>query len=137
MVAYKHITRANYAYYQMTLSYEKSYSLCADLLTRIDDLDDYPDDGKFAVFGNYSAKSGELEDIVPYITGVSQDIFLLTDYHYASLWSHCFGRELSTTDDSVKEEIKATAEYENMPVYPAKGSVAVIDDTIVIRLSED
>ncbi len=52
------------------------------------------------------------------------------------MWNYCFGRSFALTSGAEKEEITATEEYQNMPVYPAKDSVKVINGTIVVKLSE-
>lgn len=132
-ICYLNTMQANLAYYQMNLSYEKSYSVCSDILQRIEELDEYPDLSRVAVIGNYHAKSGDIEDLSPSIMGVSQDVFLTGEYHYISMWNHCFGRNFGMTSYEEKQAIRELEEYQNMPTYPRKGSVAVIGDAIVIK----
>ncbi|MDD6058043.1 MAG: glucosyltransferase domain-containing protein [Clostridiales bacterium] len=136
VICYLNTLNANYAYFQMNLSYEKSYSVCSDILQKIEELDEYPAVTRVAIMGDYHAKSGDLEDLAPAIMGVSQDVFLTGDYHYVSMWNHVFGREFGTVEWEEKEAIRETEEYRNMPLYPAKGSVAVIEGIIVVRMAE-
>lgn len=70
------------------------------------------------------------------IMGVSQDIYLMGEYHYISMWNYCFGRQFALTSGDVKDAIRETEEYKNLHAYPAKDCIAVINDTIVIKLSE-
>jgi hypothetical protein len=53
------------------------------------------------------------------------------------MWNHCSGRTFGMATSERKEIIREKEEYQNMPVYPYDGSVAVICDTIVIKLSEE
>ena len=64
---------------------------------------------------------------------VSQDIYLEGDYHYIAMWNYCFGLGFALTSGEEKDAIRATEEYQNMAVYPAKGSVRVINNTIVVK----
>lgn len=135
-LCYFNILLANEAYFQMNVSYEKSYSVSASVLQKIEDLDEYPEKTRVAVMGTTHAKSGDIDDLAPSIMGVSQDVYLNGEYHYISMWSHCFGRNFGMTTDEEKNVIRETVAYQEMPVYPAKGCVAVINDIIVIKLSE-
>lgn len=136
-ICYLNTVNANFAYYQMNLSYEKSYSICSDVLDRIEDLDEYPETTtRVAILGSTHAKSGDIEDLAPAIMGIGQDTYLRDEYHYISMWNHCFGRNFGMTDSGEKEAIKETEEYQDMPTYPSKGCVEVINNIIVIKLSE-
>lgn len=135
-LCYFNTLQANYAYTSMNLSYEKTYGVCSNILDRIEQLDEYPEISKVALIGNYTASSGGYEDLNPSIMGVSQKSFLNTDYHYISMWNYCFGRSFAMTSGAEKTVIQETEEYQNLSAYPAKDCIAVINDTIVIKLSE-
>ena len=135
-LVYYNTINANIAYNSMNLSYEKSYAVCSNILDRIENLEEYPEISKVAMIGRYHANSGGIDSMAPTIMGVNQDTFLWGDYHYVSMWNYCFGRSFALTSGAEKEEITATEEYQNMPVYPAKDSVKVINGTIVVKLSE-
>lgn len=49
------------------------------------------------------------------------------------MWNYCFGLGFALTSGEEKDAIRATEEYQNMAVYPAKGSVRVINNTIVVK----
>jgi hypothetical protein len=86
--------------------------------------------------GSYDASAGTLGQTSPSIMGVSSNSFLWGDYHYISMWEKCFGRSFGMSSGDDKAAIMDTEEYQNMPVYPAWDCVAVINDTIVVKLSE-
>lgn len=135
-ICYLNTLQANFAYYQMNVSYEKSYSVCSDILQRIEEQEEYPDISLVAIMGQYHAKAPLIEDLNPPIMGVSQDIFLNGEFHYVSMWMQCFGREFGMASPDLKESIRKTKEYQEMPVYPHKGSVKIINGAITVKLSE-
>lgn len=135
-LCYYNTVNANIAYNSMNLSYQKSYGVCSNILDRIEQLDEYPEVSKVALIGDYHAASGGIDELSPTIMGVSQDIYLKTDYHYISMWNYCFGRGFAMTSGEEKEAIKQTEEYQELSAYPAKNCVAVINGTIVVKLSE-
>lgn len=132
-LVYYNTLNANIAYNSMNLSYQKSYAVCSNILDRIQNLDEYPQVTKVATIGTYHARSGGIDDLRPSIMGVSQDVYLMGDYHYISMWNYCFGLSFQLTTGEEKQAIVQTDEYEEMAVYPAKDSVRVINDTIVIK----
>lgn len=135
-LCYYNVIQANFAYTSMNLSYEKSYGVCSNILDRIEQLDEYPEISKVAMMGRYDASSGGYEDLNPSIQGVSQKTYLWGDYHYISMWNYCFGRSFALTSGDEKAAIKETKEYQDLEVYPAKDCIAIINDTIVVKLSE-
>lgn len=135
-LCYYNTINANIAYTQMNLSYEKSYGVAGNLLDRIEQLDEYPGISKVAIFGRYEASSAGIDELTPAIMGVSQKSFLNGEYHYISMWNYVFGRGFAMSSGDEKNAIRETEAYMNMPVYPAKESIKVINDTIVIKLSE-
>lgn len=136
-LAYYNILNSNIAYYNMNLSYQKSYAVAGNVLDRVEDMDGFGAGiNKVAIIGTYECPTENLISMVPYIMGVSDDSFLETPDHYKNFWSYCFGvqTELATYDEMYA--IMETEEYKNMPIYPAKGSVQYVNDIIVVRLSE-
>lgn len=135
-LCYFNTLQANRAYTNMTLSYEKSYGIASNILDRIEQLDEYPEISKVAIIGRYHADTGGYEELNPTIIGVSQDTFLWGEYHYISMWNSCFGRSFAMSSGDDRTAIQETEEYQKLSAYPAKDCIAVINDTIVIKLSE-
>lgn len=136
-LAYYNTLNSNIAYYNMNLSYHKSYAVAGNILDRIEDTDEFGTvTNKVAIIGTYDCPAENLLSMVPYIMGVSDDSFLDTPYHYQNFWNYCFGVQVEVAEYGEWTAIMDTEEYKNMPIYPAKGSVQCINDTIVVRLSE-
>lgn len=135
-LAYYNTVNANIAYFNMNLSYEKSYAVSGDILSRMQDLDEYDEITRVAVIGDYHAYSGGIDELKPAIMGVSNDLFLNGGWHYISFWNNCYGILFAQANGNEEGAIRETEEFQDMPVYPYKGCVSVINDTIVVKLSE-
>lgn len=133
---YYNTINANIAYMNMNLSYQKTYAICLDLLGKIEDTGEYPDITAVAIYGTYHAKSGGIDDMIPEIMGVSNDTYLNGEWHYISMWNYCFGRAFGMQTAERKAALAETEEYLNMPAYPKDGCVQIIDNCIVIKMSE-
>lgn len=136
-VGYYNIVNANVAYQKMQFSYEKSYSRCQLLLNKIQDLNvlSLETDNKIAIIG-FMKQYGELYRIVPDFTGISDTSFVILPDHYIAMYKNYFGIPfIAATEDEIKK-IKETAEYKRMAYYPADDSVEIIDDCIVVKLSD-
>lgn len=134
----RYIKTANIAYFYLEVSYERSYATCMDLLNRLEDIQTDDREHDLVIGGRYaSAGESYLEDLEPYISGVTGDTFLYDDVHYTSMWKYYFGRNFELAAKDVKNEIIQSDMFRNMPPYPQKGCVQLYDnDTIVIKMSE-
>ena len=61
---------------------------------------------------------------------------LFDEYHTVSYLNNSLNCSFSSATKEEKEEIINTNEYKNMPVWPIKGSIRVIDDIIVIKYTD-
>ncbi|MFZ2888375.1 MAG: hypothetical protein WAZ67_05185, partial [Ruminococcus bromii] len=61
---------------------------------------------------------------------------LFDEYHTVSYLNNSLNCSFSSATKEEKEEIINTNEYKNMPVWPIKGSIQVIDDIIVIKYTD-
>jgi peroxiredoxin family protein len=53
------------------------------------------------------------------------------------MWEYYFGRSLNSASSEEIQAIKETEAYQNMGVYPCETSIQVIDNYVVIKMSED
>ena len=135
-IAYLNAMNANRAYFNMQLSYEKSYAVCDAILERIDEIDAAAETRKVAVMGRYAVGDEYLGIMLPEIYGASNDVFLKGTYHYVTLWRNNFGRYFSEAAGEEIEKVQSSEMYQQMPAYPREGCVAVIEDVIVVKMSE-
>lgn len=137
-IAFHFVQDANIAYFYLDVSYERTYSTCANILGRIDQLDNVPDNAKLAIIGMYRSEGESYaSDMEPYISGVPDDTFLYFDYHYTAMWDYYFGRDFELASSDEIEEIKQTEIYKEMETYPHSDAVQVIGDYIIVKLTEE
>ena len=136
-MVYCNLLTANYAYYNMNLSYEKTYAVTLDVLRRIEENEEFDSDKKIAVIGTYDAVTPEMMKLTPEIAGVSNDTFLMRQDHYFAMWKYCMGRDYTGVSTEEAQQIQKTDAYKEMRAYPYAGCVKIIDGTVVVKMSED
>lgn len=118
------------------LRYENTYSFYTSLMAQIMQMPEYTPDTKLAVMGDYQQPSfyNEYFPSLYYMNGwagISPDI-----YSYDKFIEYYIGVEIPIAGDDEIAEIASSPEYAEMAVYPYYGSVRLIGDTIVVKLSE-
>ena len=136
-VVYWNTLNANYCYFNMNLSYEKSYAVSLDVLERVEELPEFDERMKVAIVGEFSHGTKELKEEVPEIAGAGNDVFLRSPEHYFAMWNYCMGRDYTAASEDEIEILKASSVYKGMNAYPYAGCVDVIDDIVVVKLSEE
>lgn len=136
-ICYVNILSANYSYYQMNLSYEKSYAIALDVLSRVEGLATFDGTQKIAICGNYDASTAIIVQETPEMVGVSNDTVLASQEHYLAMWEYCMGRVYTGASPEETDEVQMTEIYNAMNTYPYAGCVEMIDDVVVVKLSED
>ncbi|CAM5191860.1 hypothetical protein UACE39S_00774 [Ureibacillus acetophenoni] len=131
---------ANIAYMNMEMRYEKTVSISNRILDRIEQLEDYDDIKKIVTVGRptmYSHLTSKvIPDKIPSMVGSSGEHFLGDVLHLQRVIENFLGTriELAKTDEA--EEIKQTTRFKEMGKWPAKDSVQVFDDTVVIKFTD-
>lgn len=125
---------ANVAYHQMNISYEKTYFQNIEIASMIDSVSDN-DKVKVAIIGD--SDSGETTLYAnPSITGATTSIFTVSQFHTIRFANYYLGRDYIRCDDDTIANIKEKEEFKAMPNFPSKNSVQMIDDVVVVKLSE-
>ena len=132
--------QANIAYYHLDKCYEKSYATGLEMMSRIHLLDDGTIEN-IAIVGDISGEvclGGEKKETRLQLLGQLLEENLLFNQEHAYLYmENMFDLELeavSQTELLVLEQDEAVRE---MACWPHRDSVKVIDDTIVIKLSNE
>lgn len=60
----------------------------------------------------------------------------MNEYSRKEFISQILGYQVSWVDKERREELKENEIVKEMPAYPNKGSVKVVDNTVVIKLEE-
>lgn len=126
---------ANAQYLSIQLSFEQAKSFCTTLVTQIKSAEGYSDDMLIALIESDSTiedKTLYRNDVMEVFDISGRDKVLAETYSREYLISYyCgFSPEYISADELPKEITDA------MPVYPADGSIQVIDNVVVVKLNE-
>lgn len=127
---------ANTAYLTMHLRYENAYAFYTSLTAQIRQQPDFREGTRIAVIGNWQSPDfyySRLE-FTDYLMGVKG--FLPSDYSAPYFMEYYIGFPAEFVSDEEAEAIRTTEEFRNMSTYPYYGSMELIDDVIVVKLSE-
>lgn len=127
---------ANESYLNMHLRYENAYAFYTMLTTNIQQMPEFTEGTRVAVIGSWQSPEYYTERFAftDALTGVKG--FLPSDYSYPYFLEYYLGFPVECVTTEEAEAIRHTKAFQNMPTYPYHGSIAVIDDVIVVKLSE-
>lgn len=127
---------ANAQYLSLHLSYEQSYSFCNTLITQIKSIDGYRDDMPVVIVGErFADDSLYHNDVMSAYAITGKDDVLIDAYsRHEFFWFYCgFDARFMTIGELSKE---VQAEAERLPVYPEKGSIKIINGTVVVKAQD-
>ncbi|MHA6261074.1 glucosyltransferase domain-containing protein [Sporosarcina sp. CAU 1771] len=128
---------ANIAYMNMELRYEKSMHLANRVLDRIERLETYDEVEKIGVVGRaplYSELTSEtIPRQIPRMVGTTGETFLAQTDHYQKAFEHFFGYTIEAASPEEIEIIKETAQFKDMPIWPAEKSIQTFDEIVIIK----
>lgn len=136
LIIFINIYTANTSYLAMHLRYENAYSFYSSLTAQIRQIPEFQEGTRLAVVGNWQSPGfyANRMEFTEYLVGVKG--FLPDSYTANSFMEYYIGfpAEFVTTEEA--EALRKTEAYQNMNIYPYYSSIAVIDDVIVVKLSE-
>lgn len=134
---------ANISYQKMQLAYEKSYGIIVRLADRVEQMPDADACNKIAVFGCLPGSESFSVYFPPDMTGITdsyiirkQDTMMHENVTQAMLHDYCGIFYEDTTQKEI-EEIQKNMKFRQMQCWPGKNSVAVIEDTLVIKFGDE
>ena len=127
---------ANTAYLTLHLRYENAYAFYTSLTAQIRQMPEFRDGTKIAVLGDWQSPDfySENMEFTYFLVGVKG--FMPSDYSAQSFLEYYIGFPAEFVSEEEAAVIRQSSAYQNMSTYPYYGSVGVIDDTIVVKLSE-
>lgn len=137
--AYCYAVYSNEAYLKMQLSYEQMVSFSTRLISAVEQAEGYVPDMPIVLVGTSeenAAKAPELNQIS--MTGALDMNALINSYTNGLFFQRYLGisNEVFNYDSGIAQEFDDFYEVIEMPVYPARGSVRVIDGYAVVRLGK-
>ncbi|MGN0978377.1 MAG: glucosyltransferase domain-containing protein [Faecousia sp.] len=126
---------ANESYLNLYLRYENAYAFYTSLIADIKMTPGFDKNTKLAVIGTYQEPAFYLEKFyyTDELTGV--DGFLPDNYSNERFLEYYLGFPIPFASDQEIQAIQETVEYQEMAVYPYYGSLKLIGDILVVKLS--
>ncbi len=134
---YQYFLISNEAYNRQYFTYEQTYGYMNRVAYEIQRCEGYTADMPVMLSGNVQKEivMPEFESL-NYITGIFGESDLVNGYSREEFIRRYCGLPIVKAVDSLREEVRATQEYADMPLYPSRGSVKVIKGCCVVKFSE-
>ena len=138
---------ANISYYYMNLCYERSYADGIEMMLRIHEAQDTSDVSRIAVIGSRVAEvqiftvdpitqENTPASNIHLLAALMEQNLLFDAEHTVLFLQNIFGLELDALSNADLKDLSQTETVKDMGLWPAKDSVAVIGDIVVIKLAE-
>ena len=128
----------NLAYIESETAQRSSERFATTLVSRVEGTEGYYEGMEVVVVGTFPSdiyySDIEAFNLVKHYSSPSSSIFIENKhiYYYLNDWLNVQWTEPA---EDTFEEVTATTEFQEMPLYPDSGSVKIIDDKIVVKLS--
>ena len=137
---------ANISYFYMNLCYERTYADAVEMAAEIHNAADTDSFTSMAVLGNryndvqwgLQNSDGSLsrEGRFYILTSLLEENLLVDEWQVRNFLSWYMDLNIPSAGAARSNELTQDPLVQQMPVWPAEGSITVIDDTLVIKLSE-
>lgn len=136
---FKFSVQANICYFQLDMAYQRSNLKAAEILTRIHLLDDGSAKRVAFIDGDEQSlitiRSRGVDDIIVHAHQIHPDLMYNQDYSICFL-NNRLGYEFEAVDDIELQKLKDSNEVKAMSCYPARDSIKLIGDVIVVKYKE-
>lgn len=130
-----YIVGANISYFGFYNGYEKTYAVFTRVVDRIEQLPDYGSAEYLYIGGTIEGEYQDASFAEPLrnMTGVRTGIIPYSNTIYVCMINQHIGGIYRQAE---QEAVTSTKEYQEMPVWPAAGSVRMIGNVIAVKLGE-
>ena len=147
LIVFNNALIANISYFYLNLCYERTYAEGLEMILEIHDLQDEYQFDKIAVVGtrldqllfeNYDHETGIMAPAgkLHILSSRFRDSLLYDAEHTTRYLEATFGLKLEPLHYTLRNELHETEQVKAMACWPAAGSMAVLGDTLVIKLSD-
>ena len=138
IISWTYIIANTFTYVVRQQEYDGLKVTFEDIYSRAVQLEDYNKDTKW-LFSHYFEVTN-VRDIDKTLGMVTTNNITWPSYDGVKRYTHFFkkimNKDIVAEDNEKYEEIISTDEFKNMPIYPAKNSVKIINGTLVVKVSE-
>ena len=142
VIIFNQIIIANISYHKITIAYEKSYGTLIRIADRIEQIDGVKHCKNILVLGQFENSESYGSNLPPDITGTTDGLILRADDEVvgqsvlcSALNDYC-DKNYKFVSGERKKALLKRLDSKNMNNWPEKDSICIIDDVIVIKLSD-
>lgn len=143
LIVVNQIVIANVSYHKAQIAYEKSYGTLIRIADRIEQTPNAENCAKILVIGALDNSESYSVNLTPDITGITDGYIIRADDETvnqsvlcSALSDYC-EMDYKFISGEEKKALMQTEAVKAMNIWPAKDCVAVIDDTVIIKLSAE
>ncbi|MDD2972489.1 MAG: glucosyltransferase domain-containing protein [Lachnospiraceae bacterium] len=143
LIGYQNYILTNEAYFRTSIAFDRANSYYNRIMVNVEAQEGYQYGDTVSILGNFYPEAYPVEnnpiddDKFVDMSGVAMENGLLTEGVRTWFLKTYLGIETEALTSEEMEDIKATAQYEAMPLYPAQGSIAKIEDVWVVKIHEN
>ena len=133
---------ANISYFYLDKCYEKSYYIGSQMMERIEQMQaEHGEEIESIAFVGTQVENVAFSNTAPgdriHLMGVLLEEHLIYDHTHGYLYlANTFGLEIPTAPLEWREALESNIAVQDMGIWPAEDSVAVVDGILVIKLEE-
>ena len=142
LICYNCGVAANISYYYLDKCYEQSYYMGSQMMERIEQAQEvYGEEIEAVAFVGTQVENVAFSETVPgdriHLLGTMLEEHLLYDHVHTSLYlNNTFQMNIPSASLEMREMLEDTSKVQEMGIWPAEDSVAVVDGVLVIKLAE-
>ncbi len=140
VIVFNFVIIANVGYHKLNIAYDKSYGTLIRIADRIEQTDGAEECDSIAVFGYLPESEAYSVILPPDLTGATDGYILRADDDIvgqsvlcSALNDYC-GKNYKFLEHKDKQGVFGLADADSMGVWPARDSIKVVDNTIIIKL---
>lgn len=144
-IVFNNSLMANISYFYMNLCYERTYADGLEMIMEVHDLQDEYEFDKIAVLGERLADeqwltndlvSGAPVGKIHMLSGLLETNLMTNSEHLVPFLKVTFGLELQPVNQTDRNQMLDTDWGRAMNCWPAENSMTVVDDVLIIKLSD-
>lgn len=138
LIIFNNGINANISYFYLDKEYKNSYAQASEMISRIHEMD--TDCTELFVVGNTAVDNALDDDVVkkyiPLFSNMIEKSYLYNDDHFIPFFNNTFSCQFKKADPQKCVSLLNSQEIKNMGIWPAKDSIQIVDDIIVIKISD-
>jgi len=133
-LSYQHYLISNECYNRQYFTYEQTYGYMNRVAYAIQSCEGYNSDTPVMLSGKIEKEVTMPEfDKLNYITGIFGESDLINGYSREEFIRRYCGLPIKKADEELRDQVVASSEFVEMPIYPDKNSVKIINGCLVVK----